>query len=206
MDSRYRRYAHAVPEYCKNRPCELVKHCLLKLSIAKSMNKSFISMVDDGLFHVKRDSCSHENYTVYFGDEKSMLSCSCPAWSEPFYPSKHFFCIFEKYPVWDWQSLSPLYRNSTLLTLDYEKELIENDDIKYVESDVSNTEISSNSEENSCNINEMNQKTEIKQPRDCRETLLQIKNLTYEIDILLYSVWESTEVFEFCFSFTKKYY
>ena len=186
MDSRYRRYAHAVPEYLKNRPREFVKHCLIKLSIAKSMNKSFISMVDDGLFHVKSDSSSHENYTVYFGDEKSMPSCSCPAWSELFYPCKHFFCIFEKYPLWDWESLSPLYRNSPFLTLDYEKEMIENENVKNVEPDVSNTEISSSSEENSCDINEMDEKIEIKQPmitpRDCRETLLLVKNLTYEIN------------------------
>ena len=34
------------------------------------------------------------------------------------YPYKHFFAVFKKFPAWDWNSLSVLYRKSPFLTLD----------------------------------------------------------------------------------------
>ena len=51
-----------------------------------------------------------------------MPSCSCSAWTELFYPCKHFFSIFEKFPLWSWEHLSSLYTNSLSLNLDNEKE------------------------------------------------------------------------------------
>ena len=31
---------------------------------------------------------------------------------------KHFFLVFRKYPFWNWDALSPLYRNSSFFMLD----------------------------------------------------------------------------------------
>ena len=123
-------------------------------------------------------------------DAETMPNCSCPSWSELFYPCKHFFCVFEKHPLWNWESLSPLYRNSPFLTLDYEKEVIKQHDADV--NDVMNTEPLESDDNkvdddlekgiNFNNIEPPSQKKPIVTPRDCRETLLTIKNLTYDID------------------------
>ena len=57
-------------------------------------------------------------YTIDFGDENRMPSCSCEDWASSAYPCKHFFAVFEKFPEWGWEKLSPLYRDSPFLTLD----------------------------------------------------------------------------------------
>ena len=121
MDSRYRQYSGNVPNYLKNRPREFVKHCLIKLSMAKAIRNNSITIINHGVFSVKSEN-SNNTYTVCFGDDENMPSCSCPAWSELYYPCKHFFSIFEKFSLWSWEHLSSLYTNSPFLNLDNEKE------------------------------------------------------------------------------------
>ena len=116
MDSRYRQYSSNVTNYLKNRPCEFVKHCL-----TKAIRNNFITIINHGVFSVKSEN-SNDTYTLCFGDDKNMPSCSFPAWSELYYPCKHFFSIFEKFPLWSWEHLSSLYTNSPFLNLDNEKE------------------------------------------------------------------------------------
>ena len=43
MNVRYRKYSSDVPEYLRNRPRELVKHSLKKISLTKSSGLSAIS-------------------------------------------------------------------------------------------------------------------------------------------------------------------
>ena len=57
-------------------------------------------------------------YNYDFSDDERMPYCSCPDWKMSAYPCKHFFAVFKKYPAWDWNSLSVLYRKSLFLTLD----------------------------------------------------------------------------------------
>ena len=44
MDSRYRQYSSNVSNYLKNRPRELVNHCLIKLSMAKAIRNNSITI------------------------------------------------------------------------------------------------------------------------------------------------------------------
>ena len=119
MDSRYRRYSAYVPKYLVDRPRDLVKHCLKKISLAKSVDKSALKIVDHGIFsYTSYSNGMEQTYTINFGDNESMPSCSCPSWTETCYPCKHFFAIFGKYPQWQWSALSPLYIQSPYLLLD----------------------------------------------------------------------------------------
>ena len=96
MDLRYHRYSHNVPNYLKNHSCEFVKHCLIKLSMAKAVRNNSIAIKDHGVFSIKSEN-SNDTYTLCFGNDENMPSRTCPAWNDLFYPSKHFFSICEKF-------------------------------------------------------------------------------------------------------------
>ena len=54
---------------------------------------------------------------VYFGNEHKMPKCSCYDWCKTGYLCKHFFAVFEKFPSWSLNALSPIYINSPFLDL-----------------------------------------------------------------------------------------
>lgn len=115
-----------------------------------------------------------------------------------------FFPIpfFHKYPLWRWDDISPLYRNSPYLTLDCQKEglsiqnrtPVDTTDVNTVE--VENVEAESNDENNEFEdsndrleiphedilVNEINTNKSNVTPKECREALNTIKNLTYDVD------------------------
>ena len=196
MDSRYRQYSSNVPNYLKNHLREFVKHCLIKLSMAKAIRDNFITIINHGVFSVKSEN-SNDTYTVWFGDDENMPSSSCPAWSELHYPCKHF-------ALWSWEHLSSLYRNSAFLNLDNEKEetfvndvnneaieqceeaAIDNDILNNNNGDIVDEKIeldNQNVEENICKIS-------ITSPNHCRDKLVTIRNLTYDIHNEDYSVFD----------------
>lgn len=119
MDCRYRRYSSSIPQYLLNRPHYFVKHCLLKIELAKKADMSGVVMKSEGEFLVHSFEDYHQSYTVQFGNDDKMPKCSCPDWSHSMYLCKHFFAVFRKFPkTWSWDALSVLYRNSPFLTLD----------------------------------------------------------------------------------------
>ena len=68
---------------------------------------------------INRRDAQNRLYNVdYFGNDKTMPSCSCPDWKMLAYSCKHFFAIFKKYASWDWNWLSKLYKNSPYSALD----------------------------------------------------------------------------------------
>ena len=71
-------------------------------------------MLDEatGKFEVKGSSEKH--HTVFFEDP----SCTCRDWTEWNLPCKHFFCIFELYPQWNWDRLPDRYTKSAYLSTD----------------------------------------------------------------------------------------
>ena len=38
-----------------------------------------------------------------------MPYCTCSSWEKSYYPCKHFFALFLKFPNWSWDALSPIY-------------------------------------------------------------------------------------------------
>ena len=87
--------------------------------MANSGDLTEIVMTDHGLFSTLSHKCGYkEKHMTNVGDEDNMPYCTCWDWKSSAYPCKHFFAIFRKFPAWQWNALSPLYRNSPFLTLD----------------------------------------------------------------------------------------
>ena len=119
MSSAYMRYADDIDNSLKNQPHQMVKHCLLKKSLGENLDPTGIKVEGIGKFSIKYYKNNEErNYNVSFSDDDNMPNCSCPDWKSSAYPCKHFFAIFKKFPCWNWNSLSSLYRNSPYLNLD----------------------------------------------------------------------------------------
>ena len=154
-------------------------------------------MINHGIFSVKSKN-SKDTYTVCFGDDENMPNCSCPAWSELYYPCKHFFSICEKCSLWSWEHLSSLYTNSPFLNLDNEKEekfvndvnneaseqyeetAIDNDKLNNNNDDIVDGKIQLDNQGDEENISK-DFKISIISPSQCREKLVTIRNLRYDI-------------------------
>lgn len=118
MDSRYRRYASSIPKYLVDRPRHFVSHCVETLSVVRSADSIGALFLADGLFSVESFSVGNgQSYQVDFGDEHRMPSCSCVSWKKTAYICKHFFAVFTKFPAWQWDALSGLYKNSPFLCI-----------------------------------------------------------------------------------------
>ena len=195
-----------MPNYLKNRPREFVKHCLMKLPTVKVIRNNSITIINHDIFSIKSDN-SNDTYTVCFGDNKDMPSCSCPVWSELCYPCKHFFSIFAKFPLLSWEHLSSLYTNSPFLNIHNQKEEKFVNDVnnaasgQYEETAIDNDILNNNNDEIvDRKIQLANQSDEENISKDfkisitslsrCREKLVTIRNLTYDIHNEDYSVFD----------------
>ena len=186
MSSHYRLYSSKVPEFIKNRPRDMVEHCLKKIDLAESIDESTVIQIGNGKFKVR--SCTKNPliapYIVDFGDNESMPMCTCPEWRRSTFPCKHFFAVFKKSPIWNWHALSPQYINSPFFCLD---EAIINNFI--VSSQVVSTSQSSNQEVKTTFLGNSNENMkaeyanlEVNHGAKCRSLLNEIQNHTYLID------------------------
>ena len=191
MDSCYRRYVQHIPKYLVDRPRELVTHCLKKISMANSGDLTEIVMTDHGLFSTLSHKCGYkERYMTNFGDEDNMPYCTCWNWESSAYPCEHFFAIFQKFPDWQWNALSPLYRNSPFLTLDKmehnafqkstedEKEHVTN----FENPSIDDEEMLINGPCDDLNVLLPKQTFKTSLAAECKELLQRLKNLTCEVE------------------------
>ena len=119
FNSSYRRYAQEIPAFLQNRPHSMVRHCMERLSAAKSILQESIKIIGSGEFQIKSSNpVTLEPHRLCFGDEGSMPHCSCCDWCKSAYPCKHFSTIFQNYQAWSWEALPTAYRNSVFLILD----------------------------------------------------------------------------------------
>ena len=117
--SQYQSYNKGIPSYLHDRPREFVLHCLERWKIALGFDFSGITCQGKGLFSVVNFTNNlSECYKVYFGNEHETLKCSCYDWCKTGYLCKHFFAVFEIFPSWSFNTLSPIYINSPFLNLD----------------------------------------------------------------------------------------
>ena len=119
-----------------------------------------------------------------------MPYCTCCDWKSSAYLCKHFFAIFRKFTAWQWNALSPLYRNSPFLTLD---KMEHNEFAKSMEDEeehVTNVKNSSIHDEEML-INSPCNDLSVPLPKrtfktslaaECRELLQRFKNLTFEVE------------------------
>jgi hypothetical protein len=73
-----------------------------------------------GSFKIKSQSQEGKWYELTFGDPNKMCRCECQDWQKWWLPCKHFVAVFNHYPCWQWENLSPLYKNSPFFSLDDE--------------------------------------------------------------------------------------
>ena len=174
--------------------------------MAKAIRNNSITIINHGVFSVKSEN-GNDTYTVCFGDDENMPSCSCRAWSEFYYSCKRFYGIFEKFPLRTWEHLSSLYTNSPFLNLDNEKEEkfvndVNNKAIKqYEETAIDNDILNNNNDDTVDGKTELDNQSDgeniskdckisITSLSHCREKLVTIRNLTYDIHNEDYSVFD----------------
>ena len=184
------RYADKVDEYLENRPHPIIRHCRLKKGLGENMDNTGIRITSVGKFSV----CYYKNgekqiYNLGFGDDERMPCCSFPDWKMSSYPCKHFFAVFKKFPAWDWNSLSVLYRKSPFLTMDesFETES-KTENLKHTGDNAEQVKVTENGagSTESCVVEELpSRKTAIKSKVDgdtCRKLLRSIVSLTYLLE------------------------
>ncbi|XP_058627610.1 uncharacterized protein LOC131537920 [Onychostoma macrolepis] len=116
-------YNPAVPAFLKDRPRSFVKHCLNSIKAASSYSKEHIEVLGKESFKVKSETTSAW-YKVELGNSEKYPSCECVLFKTTFLPCKHFFAIF-RHTEKTWVDLSPEYRQSPYLTLDFNVALTE---------------------------------------------------------------------------------
>ena len=164
--------------------------------MASSVDKTGIVQTGCGLFSVPSGTVKEKRHQVDFGDETKMPSCSCGDWIKSYYLCKHFFAIFEKFPVYSWNALSPLYRNSPYFSLDIDIKCItdnitDNDNVQEeyyngdVETERDDRQEECHTEKNvpriSCN-EKVRKNFGLSCANTCRELLNEIKGLTYLVE------------------------
>ena len=119
-DEKFRRYSANIPVYFRNRPRDFVVHRMKKISLADSLDLTGSLQKDMRQFTIMdfANNLTKEKYHIRFGDTEEMLSCSCHDKKKTGSLCKLFFLLFRKFPCWNWDALSPLYRNSPFLMLD----------------------------------------------------------------------------------------
>ena len=87
--STYRRYSSSIPSFLQDRPCDMVNHCLEKISL---VNMDECRALENGAFNVNSFSVgSTQSYQVNFGNGNLMPGCTCEGWCATAYLCKHFF-------------------------------------------------------------------------------------------------------------------
>ena len=147
-------------------------------------------MIDHGLFSTLSHKCGYkERYMTNSDDEDNMPYCTCWDWKSSAYPCKKVFAIFQKFPVCQWNALSPLHRNSPFLTLgkmehnafqkslEGEEEYITN----FENPSIRDKEMLINAPCNDLNVPLPKRTFKTSLAAECRELLQRLKNLTFEV-------------------------
>ncbi|XP_035699646.1 uncharacterized protein LOC118432224 [Branchiostoma floridae] len=114
----YSVYNRNLPAFLKNRPRDMVQHILSRYGEAQSIDTNSIVDKGEGHFTVKSSSRQNTHHTTSFGINNSIPSCTCKDWQRFKLPCKHFCAVFHHVPGWGWHSLSPMYRDNPIFSLD----------------------------------------------------------------------------------------
>lgn len=117
MSETYRRYNDFVPDYLRERPRQVIIHCLERKSSSNKYTEDDILTKDltTGKFTLQGSGKVH---TIDFGVATGHPSCSCPDWLQWHIPCKHFFGIFRLVEGWGWNALPETYKESAYLSAD----------------------------------------------------------------------------------------
>lgn len=115
--SLYRKYNDDVPQYLRNRPRRLIDDMRKKMIALENGIIAGVQMKSDGVFLVSARG-TRPPHEVVFGDESTFCSCSCMSFQRTQLLCTHFCAVFRALPEWSFDRVSPLYTQSSLLTLD----------------------------------------------------------------------------------------
>lgn len=144
-----------------------------------------------GIFKVQ--GSANNWYMVDFGLAKAVTpSCQCLSWMKSRLLCKHFFAVFRHLPEWGFETILYDYTNQARLTLDNEVIPLSIDNQANGDRPPSPTPSTSPEDIDTTTVNPVTKLTLPKSThndqtnsnalaRECRETLLEAKNLTYLI-------------------------
>ncbi len=122
LGSCFRAYNKSLPAYLHNKPDNLIKHCMQRLTLEEDVTIDDIKMIDltQGKFLVKSQTKVDQWYNLYFWNESANSSPSyeCYGWERNQLPCKHFLAIFTHISGWSYSQLPAFYTKSPFLTLD----------------------------------------------------------------------------------------
>ena len=114
MKVRCTKYLSDVPEYLRNRPHKLLKHCLKKISLTNSADLSAISIIKKGVFLVKTfENNESKMYMVSFADDVNIQNVLLWIENHLFIPVNIFLPPFASFV----HGNGMLYHRSTLIHL-----------------------------------------------------------------------------------------
>ncbi|XP_065196481.1 uncharacterized protein LOC135827972 [Sycon ciliatum] len=109
--SSFRRYNDYVPVYLRDRPRNVILHCMEREQSSQEYMPENGEAAGDHQYNVKS-----------FGRTRLVCfetpSCSCEDWNLRALPCKHMFAVFKNVPGCSWESLPETYRSSPKMTLD----------------------------------------------------------------------------------------
>ena len=137
-------------------------------------------------------------FTVSFGDLYSYPFCTCSHWQTYKLPCVHMFAIFQSIPEWKYDMLSPLYRYSNTVTLDYScfTSGRSSDGMdKQCQANLESESIGIQIEEENIFISASDTKVNTVMMRECKELLKQINKLSFIFNskFLLHNIQEQLQ-------------
>ena len=189
----YKRYSLTLPKYLHNKPRPFLNHCEKRIKHASEVQSKHIREEEGGNFKVQSQT-DEVWYDLSFGSENIMPRCTCPDFCHTGLLCKHFFAIFDLYPMWQWDALPEKFRQNPHISLDWEHVFV--DANKYKATDES-TEEGNNGIGENLKRDLQGQRTGIprqraRNPEDpirqeamvCREKLKELTSITYNIENL----------------------
>lgn len=189
----YKRYSLTLPKYLHNKPRPFLNHCEKRIKHASEVQSKHIREEEGGNFKVQSQT-DEVWYDLSFGSENIMPRCTRPDFCHTGLLCKHFFAIFDLYPMWQWDALPEKFRQNPHISLDWEHVFV--DANKYKATDES-TEEGNNGIGENLKRDLQGQRTGIprqraRNPEDpirqeamvCREKLKELTSITYNIENL----------------------
>ncbi|XP_062287897.1 uncharacterized protein si:dkey-31c13.1 isoform X1 [Scomber scombrus] len=115
--SDYQVYSQNVPPYLKDKPRIVAEHIMTRHQESLMFTEGQVTSAGEASFKVNCQTTS-QKYSVSFGSESRMPSCTCKDWQKNLLPCKHFCVVFNLVPGWSWDSLCLAYRENPLFMLD----------------------------------------------------------------------------------------
>jgi hypothetical protein len=192
----FKKYSKDVPTFLVGKPKRFVLHCLKRLPSPKLIED--VEKVGDS-FVIKSSSGEiNVNFTSH------LPSCTCEDWKKSHWPCKHLLAIFEKYPEYNWQSLSTEYRalpwfnaDETVFEIDQDQQKTPVSNCSIAEKDCINQQESSDRKDEQQNRTNDSSTNEYEKKNNLRKLRYSCLSILKSIESNLYCVNEEETMRDF---------